>query len=99
MSNLEKRNYPRAEVRWPVVIQYSRGSMDGVIQNVSFGGALISCSEPFRPDKVIEVVVNVPDLSKPLKLTAEVVRPTIHDHDKEISSKEIGVQIKFKTGF
>jgi hypothetical protein len=73
--------------------------MDGVIHNVSFDGAFIRCREPLRLDEVIEIVVNVPELSKPLRLTAEVVRPTIYGHGNEISSREIGVQIKYETAF
>jgi hypothetical protein len=73
--------------------------MDGVIHNVSFGGAFIRCREPIKLDEVIELVISVPELTEPLRLTAEVVRPRIHGHGNEISSREIGVQIKFETAF
>jgi hypothetical protein len=94
MSALEKRSYPRAEVRWPVIIQDSQGSMDGVVRDASFNGAFIECPEASSFEKVVELVITVPEVSQPLKITAEVVKTRVDEHSAEIPVKGMGVQFK-----
>jgi Tfp pilus assembly protein PilZ len=94
MSALEKRNYPRVEVRWPVLIQDSQGIVEGVVRDARFSGAFIECPEAWRFDKVVELVVKVPEVGQPLNVTAEVIRPNIHLHGAELSVKGLGVQFK-----
>jgi len=42
---IEKRQYPRVEVAWPVTVVTPDGLMIGRTQNLSLGGTLIHCPE------------------------------------------------------
>ena len=39
----ENRRYPRAKIKWPVVMTSSAGLLDGQTLNISLGGALVRC--------------------------------------------------------
>jgi len=54
----EKRKYPRAKVRCPVVLMTSQGSLYGKVQNLSRGGALIRTSKFSTPLSSFPVVVS-----------------------------------------
>ena len=41
----ENRQYPRAKIKWPVVMTTPDGLVDGQTQNLSLGGAFVRCRE------------------------------------------------------
>ena len=41
----ENRRYPRAKIKWPVVMTSSSGLVDGQTLNISLGGAFVRCRE------------------------------------------------------
>ena len=41
----ENRRYPRAKIKWPVVMNTPTGLVDGHTQNISLGGAFVRCRE------------------------------------------------------
>jgi len=45
MKFKEKREYSRAEVKWPVNISAAKGLIQGMIKNMSLGGAYIHLEE------------------------------------------------------
>ena len=93
MSNQqEKRQYPRAVVRWPVVLRTARGEISCETANINMAGALIRCKEPLKANEVIEVVLGVPSLIRPLILTAEVIHTHISDQEDDMSPCQIGVR-------
>jgi Tfp pilus assembly protein PilZ len=90
----ERRRYPRAEVRWPAIMQEVHWPTDSVIENVSFGGAFIRCRMPPRVNTVFEIVIDVPEIERPLEITAEVVWSRSCGLDDELAPRGIGIQFK-----
>jgi hypothetical protein len=43
---VQKREHPRVPVRWPVTMVTPEGEIDGIIVNISAGGAYIRCGTP-----------------------------------------------------
>lgn len=90
----ERRRYPRAEVKWPVIVNEPQGPMDGVIRDVSFGGALIRCPKPLNLREAFGILINVPDVNRPMEIVAEIVRSSMQDSDDEIAPWAMGVKFK-----
>ncbi|MGB7033669.1 MAG: hypothetical protein WBF29_19695 [Syntrophobacteria bacterium] len=44
----ERRIYPRAKMKWPVIVKTDEGSMDGVTSDVTTNGVFIHCQKPLR---------------------------------------------------
>ncbi len=88
----EKRNRPRARVKWPVILQTDQGDIQGETLNITVDGALIRCQETLEPDETIEIVIDVPTLVRPLKIPAQVIHSSVSGTADEISYYEIGVR-------
>jgi len=43
---VQKREHPRVPVSWPVTMVTPEGDIDGIIENISAGGAYIRCWTP-----------------------------------------------------
>jgi hypothetical protein len=43
---VQKREHPRVPVSWPVTMVTPEGDIDGMIENISSGGAYIRCGTP-----------------------------------------------------
>lgn len=87
----EKRQYPRTEVRWPLIIKTGHGDISGETLNINVDGALIRCMEQLEPNKAIEMVINVPALVRPLTIPAQVIHSSVCDLVEENTYYEIGV--------
>lgn len=87
----EKRRYARSEVRWPVTLKTSRGSMEAETKDVSLGGVFIRSRNPLSPDEVLAMVVKVPDLEQPLKIDGKVIWSNISGSDNEFTPHGMGV--------
>ncbi len=88
----EKRDRPRARVKWPVILQTDQGDIQGETLNITVDGALIRCQETLEPDETIEIVINVPTLLRPLKILAQVIHSSVSGTADEISYYQIGVR-------
>ena len=91
MSN-EKRDYPRAEIKWPAVIKTDRGTMDGVTSNVTPNGVFIHCQKPLRLNEVFELTISIPNSDQTLKAKAEVTWSNRWGPDDDISPRGMGVR-------
>ncbi len=90
----ENRRYLKAKIRCPVTIQNGRGRMEGVTLYVGENTAFISCSNPLRLNKVVEVTIEVPLLNKPLITEAEVVWTNMYGPDDKITPR--GMVVRYK---
>ena len=90
----ENRRYPKAKIRCPVTIKNGRGPMEGVTLYVGENTAFISCSNPLRLNKVVEVTIEVPLLNKPLITEAEVVWTNMYGPDDKITPR--GMVVRYK---
>ena len=69
----EKRQRPRAKVRWSVIVQTNQGKIKGETLNITVNGALILCQEPLELGEKVEITIHVPALVRPLKIPARVI--------------------------
>ena len=88
----DRRAYPRAELKWPVVIKTKEGSKEGVTLNITPDGCFISCRKPLRLNVVFDMAIKIPKSKSAIKARAEVVWSNIYGPDDEISPRGMGVR-------
>jgi hypothetical protein len=91
VNGIEQRQHPRAEIRWPVTIRPSLGTIKGETLNVSSMGAFIKCCEPLKFNEVFILDIDVPALAHPLKAIAEVVWSNKDGNKNEITPYGMGI--------
>lgn len=92
VNGIEQRQHPRAEIRWPVTIRPSLGTIEGETLNVSSMGAFINCCEPLKFNEVFILDIDVPALDHPLKAIAEVVWSNRDGNKNEITPYGMGIR-------
>ena len=90
--NNEKRDYPRAEIKWLAVIKTDQVTMDGVTANVTPNGVLIHCQKPLKLNEIFELTIDIPNSDQTLKVRAEVTWSNRWGPDDEISPRGMGVR-------
>ena len=85
--------YPKAKIKWPVLIENGEYSFEGVTLILNPNGAYISCAKPLRLNQVCNVTINVPESDNPIKATAEVVFSNKYGPDDNISPR--GMVVRF----
>jgi uncharacterized protein (TIGR02266 family) len=89
----EKRQYPRAVVACPVIVERDLGLfMNGKIRDISPGGAFITCREPLQPDEAFQIEFNDAHLEQLMKATAEVIWSNVSVSDENVESRGMGVR-------
>ena len=88
----DKRSYPRAKIRWPVVVESDQGKINGVTSNLTPDGLFIHCESPLRLNHVIELTIDIPNSSQTLTAKAEVIWSNRYGPDDEISPRGMGVR-------
>ncbi len=92
VNGIEQRQHPRAEIRWPVTIRPSLGTIKGETLNISSMGAFIKCCEPLKFNEVFILDIDVPVLDHPLKAIAEVVWSNRGGNKNEITAYGMGMR-------
>jgi hypothetical protein len=85
--------YPKAKIKWPVLIENGEHSIEGVTLNLNPNGAYISCAKPLSLNQVCHVTINVPDSDNPIKAKVEVVFSNKYGPDDDISPR--GMVVRF----
>ena len=91
MSN-EKRDYPRAEIKWRAVIKTDQGTMDGVTSNVTPNGVFIHCQKPLKLNEIFELTIDILNSDQTLTARAEVTWSNRWGPDDDISPRGMGVR-------
>jgi hypothetical protein len=91
-SEIEKRQYPRARIRWPVSITSSQVLLRGVTRDISPGGLSIHLEKQLEASIPITISTTIATRGDTLELTGEVVWSNSHSFDNEITLPSIGVQ-------
>ena len=86
-------HYPKANLKWPVVIQNGESSIEGVTLTLNPNQAYIRCAKPLKLYEVIEMTINVPDSDRSIRARAEVVFSNIYGPDDQISPR--GMIVRF----
>jgi len=85
--------YPKAKIKWPVLIENGEYSFEGVTLILNPNGAYISCANPLRLNQVCYITINVPESDNPIKAAAEVVFSNKYGPDDNISPR--GMVVRF----
>ena len=87
-----KREYSRVEASWPVFMCTAEGLIEGKVQNVSLGGALIHCRKVPKPDEALELNIAIPGYFFPISARVKRVRLATHERDKASRSYALAVR-------
>jgi hypothetical protein len=91
----EKRKHPRVEVKWPVTMMTADGDANGIVENISSGGAYIRTRKLLSDHDII--VVGILGLKRELLwIGAEVVRADIATTSKP-EEAAVGLGVRFTT--
>jgi uncharacterized protein (TIGR02266 family) len=88
----EKRAYPRAGIKLPVLVKTNKGSTKGVTLNVTPNGVFIRCQKPLRLNEIVEIAIHIPNSKRVLAAKTEVVWSNIYGPDDEITPRGMGVR-------
>jgi c-di-GMP-binding flagellar brake protein YcgR len=89
---IERRQFPRVEVEWPVTMLTSLGPIEGEVMNVSLGGAFIYCQEQPKANETFRMVIKVPHQRQFVRASARIARSNIYDPDDPETLPGIGVR-------
>ena len=90
---MDTQYYPKAKIKWPVLIENGEHSIEGVTLILNPNGAYIGCAKPLNLNQVCNLTINVPDSDNPIKATAEVVFSNKYGPDDDISPR--GMIVRF----
>lgn len=82
----------RAKVQWPIRVTTQNGTMEGVTLTVSSQGVFVACVHPLQIYDVCEIILQVPNLTTPVKAAAQVVWANVHGPDDDASPRGMGVR-------
>ena len=88
----ERRDYPRAKIKWPVIVKTDTGTMDGVTTDLTPNGVFVHCQKPLRLNVVFEITIKIPNSEQTIEAKAEVVWSNRWGPDDEISPRGMGVR-------
>jgi hypothetical protein len=91
-NSRERRNYPRAKIKLPVVKMAGDGLVNGEIQDLSVGGAFIRCPETANTKDNFHMVISAK--GRLMSIIGEVVWQEVNT----INAKNIfrGMGVRFK---
>ena len=92
----ERRQDPRINSVWPVLMVTSHGIIKAKIKDLSLGGAFIACRDPLPLEKQFSLIINMPD-QKPLTLVSEVVWSNSNVPDDKIVCRGMGIRFTQNT--
>ena len=72
------RGYPRADIKWPVVVKSDKRTIEGVTSNVTPNGVFIHCQQPLRLNEVFDMNISIPGSDQSLNARAEVIWSNPH---------------------
>jgi uncharacterized protein (TIGR02266 family) len=88
----ERRDYPRAKIKWPVIVKTDKGTMDGVTTDLTPNGVFVHCQKPLSLNVVFEMTIKIPNSDQTIEARAEVVWSNRWGPDDEISPRGMGVR-------
>ena len=90
-----KRKHSRVKVTWPATIQTPNGSIDGEIENISLGGALIKCRQLPNLKEAFELSIEIPEYIFPVSASVEKVRASTHDTGGSYRTRTYELAVRF----
>ena len=90
---VEKRQFPRVEVAWPVTMLTAKGPIEGEVKNISLGGAFVHCQEQPESNETFRIIIKVPHSRQFLRVSARIARSNIYN--PEGTDEPIGIGVRF----
>jgi hypothetical protein len=88
----DRREYPRADVKWPVTLITPEAQIEGEIENFTPKGLFVSCAEVPPSEGILRLVIKVPGRPT-MNVAGKVIWSTIIDTTE--SGARLGVGIQF----
>ena len=88
----ERREYPRAEVKWAVTLITPEVQIEGEIENFTLKGLFVSCGEVPPSEGILRLVIKMPGRAT-MNVAGKVIWSTIIDATE--SGARLGVGIQF----
>ena len=88
----ERREYPRAEVKWAVTLITPEVQIEGEIENFTPKGLFVSCGEVPPSEGILRLVIKLPGRAT-MNVAGKVIWSTIIDATE--SGTRLGVGIEF----
>ena len=88
----DERGYPRADIKWPVLVKSEKRTMEGVTSNVTPNGVFIHCQQPLRLNETFDMKIDIPGSDHSLAAKAEVIWSNRYGPDDDISPRGMGVR-------
>jgi Tfp pilus assembly protein PilZ len=88
----DRREYSRAEVKWPVTLITPESQIEGEILNFTAKGLFVSCAEVPPSEGILRLVIKVPGRPT-MNVAGQVIWSTIIDTTE--SGARLGVGIQF----
>ena len=76
--------YPKAKIKWLVLVENGEHSFEGVTMILNPNGAYIGCAKPLSLNQVCDISIDVPDSDIPIKAQVEVVFSNKYGPDDDI---------------
>ena len=89
----KRRRYPRAELRWPIVISNNRGTIVGETRNIGVDGAFLFCPEPLKKREALKLFILAPD-RRALEIPARVIWS--NQYGSEEDAPPLGMGVRFE---
>jgi c-di-GMP-binding flagellar brake protein YcgR len=88
----ERRNYPRAKIKLPVVKMAGDSLVKGEIQDLSLGGAFIRCPEMANTTDKFHMVISAK--GRLMSIIGEVVWQDVNKRYKKNTLRGVGVRFR-----
>jgi len=88
----ERRNYPRARIKLPVVKMAGNGLVNGEIQDLSLGGAFIRCREMVKTKDKFHMVISAK--GRLMSIIGEVVWEDVNKINNKTTLRGMGVRFR-----
>ena len=89
----KRRRYPRAELRWPIVIKNNQGTIVGETKNIGVDGAFLFCPEPLKKREALRLFIMAPD-RRALEILARVMWSKQYGSEEDVPPLGMGVRFE-----
>ena len=89
-AEIERRNQPRIDVRWPVAVMSDQGTIKGETRDISSEGVAIFCDEPLRLDASYHIAVTPPEHAA-LDITGRVTWSDLYGMENGVTAVGMGI--------
>ena len=87
---VDKRNFPRIEIKWPITIFTDHGAIGGETLNITAEGIGFYCDEALLLNEVYRIFI-IPSKEMAIEVRGRVVWSNLYGIDEDDSAVAIGI--------